>query len=377
MRGRGQGPCEAAAVGLRDEFASRADEMDRVGRMPADLAAATAGAGLFRMLVPSDLGGPEADPVDALRAIELLGAANGSAGWCVMISATTSLMAGWLPENRAAEVFGDPAGCWGGAYAPSGRALAADDGLHVTGRWAWGSGSENCTWFAGGAIGDDGVFRLCYLPASEVTIHPNWDVVGLRGTGSHDWSVDDAVVPVDRCVDLLCGSPVHPSPLYRIPLFGMLAAGVAAVGLGVASAAVDALVELAGGKVPSLATRRLADRTTIQAEVSRRVAALDAARTYLHATIAAALDGAAAGDDPTDVERAQLRMAAVHAAHTAADVTTAMYTLGGGTSVRNDSPLPRLHRDAHVVTQHLMVSPSVWEPCGKALLGLALERMDL
>ncbi|MFN8050089.1 MAG: acyl-CoA dehydrogenase family protein [Acidimicrobiales bacterium] len=365
------------AQGLLDEVAARVDEMETARRLPADLAATFAAAGLFRQLVPRSLGGGESHPRELVDTVERMATVNGSAAWCVMIAATTGAMAGWLPAASAREVFGDPLGVWGGAYAPLGRATRDGDAWSLSGAWPWGSGSQNCTWMAGGAVCDDGVFRLCYVPASEVTITDNWDVVGLRGTGSHDWSVDGAIVPVERTVDLLGGSPVEEGPLYRFPLFGLLALGIAAVGLGLGAAALDALGELAGAKTPSLQRRKLAERGTVQAEVARSTAALRAARAYVWEAIDEAWESALEGCPPTIEQRANLRLSATHAAHTSVAVVDSCYTLGGGTAVRNDSPLPRLMRDAHVVTQHLMVSPVTLEPVGRVLLGLPVELLDL
>lgn len=356
---------------------ARVDDMEREGRLPADLAAMFADSGLFRQLVPQDMGGGQRHPRDFVDCIETLSAENASAGWCVMIAATTAAMSGWMAEPYATEVFGSPAGVWGGAYAPLGRAVADGSSWRLTGTWPWGSGSQNCTWFGGGAICDDGVFRLLYVPAEEVTIVENWDVVGLRGTGSHDWSVSDALVPFGRSVDLLGGSPVHPGSLYRFPLFGLLALGLAGVSLGIGRAALGAVSELAGAKTPSLQRRKLAERSTVQAEVARSSAALGAAKSFVHEAIDEAWAVAEEGRAPTIDERAKLRLAATHAAHTAADVARSAFTLGGGTSVRNSSPLGRHLCDANVVTQHLMVSPVTFETVGRVLLGLPVEVLDL
>lgn len=362
---------------LADAAGARVDEMERVGRLPADLAQQFAGAGLFRQLVPTSLGGGEAHPRSLVESVERISAANGSAGWCVMIAATTAAMSGWLRADVAREVFGDPLGVWGGAYAPLGRATREGDAWRLSGTWPWGSGSQNCTWMAGGAVCDDGAFRLLYVPASEVTIRENWDVVGLRGTGSHDWSVTDSLVPVERSVDLLGGSPVEPGPLYQFPLFGLLALGIASVSLGLGAAALDSLAELAGAKTPSLQRRKLAERGTVQAEVARSTAQLRAARAYVFDAVDEAWESAVAGHPPTVEQRANLRLAATHAADAGVDVARSAFALAGGTAVRNDSPLARILRDANVVTQHLMVSPVTYEPVGRVLLGLPVELLDL
>ena len=366
-----------AAAQLAPTLAAAADRQERESRLPADVADALAASRLSRMLIPRHLGGLETTPADFARALEICGRASGSAGWCVMISASTAMMSGWLAEPSATEVFGDPSGCWAGAFAPTGTATAVGAGFELTGRWSFGSGCENASWFAAGALDDDG-FALHFVPASEVTIHPNWDVVGLRGTGSHDWSVERSIVPRGRQVRMLDGAPDCDAPLYRVPLFGMLAAGIAAVGLGIGEAAIDSFTELAGGKVPVLQSKALARRPGVQGALGAAATRLASARAYLHeqleAAYAEAVDGA---EVPSMQRRVAMRGAAVHAAATAAEVTSTAYTLAGGTSIRNAHALGRLFRDAHVVTQHIMVSGSIYEAVGKSLLGVDLERLDL
>lgn len=352
------------------------DRQESEGRLPADVAAVIAESGLFRMLVPAAIGGAEAAPVEFARAVEACARANSSAGWCVMIAASTALTAGWLAPDRAAEVFGDPAGIWAGGFAPTGRAVPVEGGSRLTGRWAWGSGCQNATWFAAGARGPEGQ-SLHFVPASEVTIHPNWDVMGLRGTGSHDWSVTDAFVPTGLAVDPFDGRPVSDSALYRVPLFGMLASGIAAVALGTAQAALDAFVELAGGKVPTFQARALAQRPAVQVEVGSAATRLGAARSYLHDRLAAALRAAELGDPPTVAQRVGLRGAATHATEVSADVVTRCFTLAGGTSVRNDHPLALLFRDVHAMTQHVMVGGALHEAVGRTVLGVPIDRPDL
>jgi alkylation response protein AidB-like acyl-CoA dehydrogenase len=361
------------AAELAPELSSRVPEMEKAGRLPADLAATLADAGLMGMCVSSDVGGPEADPREIASVIETLSAANPSAGWCAMISSTTAVLSGWVDDDARHAIFGDPAGIYAGAYAPTGVATPAAKGLRIEGRWAWGSGSQNATWFTAGCLLEDGSgFRLCFVPAGEVEIIENWDVMGLRGTGSHDWAVHGAEVPISHAVDLLGGRPVLDAPLYQLPVFGVLATMVSAVGLGIGVGAVEAFRELAGAKTPTLQSKPLARRATVQATLAQAATALDAARALLHQAIGSAI--AAPGELSSRVD---LRRAATHAAHTAASVVTTMHTLAGGTSVRNDAPFGRLLRDAHTVTQHLMVGPATWESCGRAMLGGPVEVGEL
>jgi alkylation response protein AidB-like acyl-CoA dehydrogenase len=171
--------------------------------------------------------------------------------------------------------------------------------------------------------------------------------------------------------------PVQPGPLYLFPLFGLLALAIAAVALGNARGALDELIELAGAKKPTGSTRRLADRATVQAEVAQAEAALGAARAYLIGNASRAWEIACTEGAVPVPERAELRLAATHAATVGASVTETAYRLGGGSAIYESSPLQRRLRDGHVATQHMLVAPATWELGGRLLLGLETDVTQL
>jgi alkylation response protein AidB-like acyl-CoA dehydrogenase len=363
----------AAAVGVAAIVRARADEAEAQRRLPAETVDALVTAGLMRMCVPAAYGGPEADPMTLVRAIEAVAAADGAAGWCTMIASTTSSLAAFLPSEVAAEIFGDPTVVTGGVFAPNGSAVRSGDDWRVTGRWAWGSGTQHCRWVLGGASCDDGTFRLFWFEPGDVTFHDTWRVGGMRGTGSLDFSVAGALVPDDRTIQPGVTRPTVDAPLARFPNFTLLGTGVAAVGLGVARRALDELVLLAGAKTPQFARRTLAESPFTQIEFARAEARLRSSRAFLLDELAGAWALAAAGEPMPGERRVAIRLAAMHAATTAADVADVAYTLAGGTAVYDTSALGRCLRDAHVVTQHVMTAPKLAEMFGKALLGLEVD----
>jgi len=377
----GSGLAEAVRP-LLGRIAAQGPEMDAAGRLPAGLATELARAGVFRATVPTSLGGLETPLPELVSVIEEVGRAHGSTGWCVMIGATTALLSGYLPEASAREVYGsDPEVITGGAYAPTGRATVLGDGdLSVTGRWEWGSGSANCSWLLGGALLVDGdgahvtdelglpQMRLCFAPADQVEVVENWDVLGMRGTGSHDLVMQEVRVPAERAVSFF-DDPWPEGPLWRFPPFGMLALGVAAVSLGVARSAMDAFVELASTKRPAAGGRTLGQKTPVRGEVARCEAQLRAAAALYHGEVGAAWDTACAGGEVDLARRAGMRLAATHAATVAADVCVRLHRLGGGTSVRHGQVLERTVRDALTATQHMMVGPQLFESVGAVLFG--------
>lgn len=377
-------PILEAATAIRPTIAARAREIELARRLPPDLAAHMAAVGLFRMGLPREIGGPEHDPATLLRAIETIGAADASAGWCVMIGVTSSLNAAWLAPDVAREIFGPPDVISGGVFAPMGRAIEDGDSYILSGKWQWASGSANCHWLSGGAaIVVDGEVRrlkngapdsrMLFFPAGDATLIDSWHVAGLCGTGSGEMVVKDLRIPKGRSTSIVSDKPRANGALYAFPVFGLLALGIAAVMLGNARAAADELVELAGGKKPQGSARVVAERATAQAALAEAVAQLRAARAYYYEAIGKAWDKAQQSGEVSLAERVDLRLAATHAVRTCASVTRAMADLGGGSSVFLDSSLQRRFRDAFVGAQHMMIAPQTWELTGRALMGLPTD----
>jgi alkylation response protein AidB-like acyl-CoA dehydrogenase len=248
-----------------------------------------------------------------------------------------------------------------------------DGGFRVTGRWPFASGCQHCQWLVGGGLipdhGGTPALRLFLFPTAEVEVIDTWHVAGLAGTGSHDIAVQDVFVPYELTV-AIPGTPQHGGALYGFPVFGLLAVGVASVALGIARAAIDELVELAGAKRPTMTRRTLAERPLVQLEVARATAGLGGARANLLDAVERAWRAAQDGGQIAVVDRARIRAAACYATEAAVRVVDAMYTAGGGTSIYAGSPLQRHLRDIHVVTQHAMVGPTAYETAGRVLLGL-------
>jgi alkylation response protein AidB-like acyl-CoA dehydrogenase len=377
-------PIEAARA-LAPAIRARADEIERGRRLPPDLVADLAAAGIFRLCVPRAYGGGESDVATLLGALEEVAGADGSAGWCAMIGATSGVLAAYLPPEAAREIYGAaPGAVTGGVFAPRGEAVAAGGGYRVSGRWPFASGCEHCAWLMGGCVVVEGGAprllarglpdsRLMLFPAAEAQVIDTWTVAGLRGTGSHDIAVAGIFVPAARAVSLITDRPREPGPLYAFPVFGLLALGIAAVAVGIARSALDELARLATVKTPTGSRRPLAERPMIQAQVAEAEAGLRSARAFLRETVAAAWEAARRAGEIDLRQRALLRLAATRATRAAAEAVTLAYDAGGGTSIYAASPLQRHFRDIHVVTQHMMVAPATYELVGRVLLGVETD----
>lgn len=370
-----------AAKSLDPELRARAEEMEECRRLPADLAQKMAGAGIFRMILPSYLGGLELSPLELVETVEVLSRANASAGWCAMIASTTALNAAYMDREHAEEVYADPDVITGGVFAPMGRARVEGEGYRVSGRWQWGSGSANCNWLCGGCfieendglrIGADGApeNRMMVFPASDAELIDTWHVAGLKGTGSGDIQVSDIFVPRGRTVALSVDMPVADGPLYKFPAFGLLSLGVSAVALGNARGALDALIELVTNKRSQGSKKTLAERQIIQSDVAQLEAQWRSARAYLVDEINRTWEVAlSTGDVPVE-RRSDLRLACTHMTRTGADICRSAYDIGGGAALFLNNELQRRFRDAHAATQHIVTARATYELTGRMILGL-------
>jgi len=304
------------------------------------------------------------------------------------VMSTAGMVAAYIPEDAAREVYGDSRSVVGGVFAPKGRAVVEGDGYLVSGRWPFSSGVDHCDWVMGGCIvveGDsprllDGGrpdVQLALFPKDDVEVIDTWHVSGLRATGSKDIAVDGLAVPRERAASVITQKPLAPGPLYSFPVFGLLALTIAGTALGMARAAVDDLIALAGGKTPTGSSRSLAERPVTQTRIAQAEAGLLAARAFLYEAVAAAWDAAASGGEVPIESRAALRLAASHATGASAATVDTAYDLGGGTSIYETSPLQRRFRDVHAATQHMLVGPSTWELAGRLMLGLPTDVAQL
>jgi alkylation response protein AidB-like acyl-CoA dehydrogenase len=352
-----------------------AGESERRRELAGELVARLRASGLMRAGAPVEAGGPELPPAVALGCAEEIARGDASAGWCVSIALTSSLLAAYLPHDARTELFGDPHGIAAGVWAPRGKARAVDGGLLVSGQWPYCSGIRHADVFFAGAIvaGDaDGEARprprVVGMPQHELEVLDTWHTLGLRATGSHDVVARELFVPAARTFSLFDG-PLIDRALYRFPIFGYFAASIAAAALGNARAAIEELVELAVHKVGQGSTRTLAERSATHAAVADAQTALLAARALYYEAIAGAWV-AAQREEPVAVAlRNDLRLAATHAARTSADVVRAMYELAGGPAIYDGASLQRRFRDAFTATAHFQVNAASRELPGRLLLG--------
>jgi indole-3-acetate monooxygenase len=343
-------------------------QIDNDRRLPEELVVLLEESGLLRAGAPAEVRGLELPPGVALRCAEAVARGNASAGWCVSIAITSSLLVAYLPASSRDALFGDGRGVAAGVWAPRGTARTVDGGVVVSGRWAFCSGITHADMmFAGCLVDDQRVPSVVAMRKEDLQVLDTWRTLGLRGTGSHDSVADEVFVPADRVFSLFDG-PIVDRPLYRFPVFGFFALSIGAAALGNARGAIDDLIELASAKKGLGSTLTLAERPATQDAVATAESALEAARALYYQGIETAWQASQGGEGVSVEARNRLRLAATHAVRTSADVVRDMYDLAGGSAIYDSSPLQRRFRDAYTATAHFQVNEASRELPGRILL---------
>lgn len=366
-----------AASDLAPQVADRASEVEEARRVPADLLAALSAAGCFRTLLPRSHGGVEAALPSAMRVVEALGRADASVGWTVMIGASTWIDLVGLPRATFDSLYTDgPDLLVAGAFAPGGVAVPVDGGYRVSGRWGFASGSPHADWLYGNCVEEaegEPRLRIVLFTLEEAEREDTWHVMGLRGTGSHHFRVDNVVVPAERTWALMQDEPSVDAAIVRVPPPALFALGIAAVAVGAARGSLDDIAAVAAAKTPLLAPAPLAADPTFHHDLASADTDLRAARALLYESAEEAWTTASAGSAFTLEQRARIRAAAASAVAKAADVVTTAYRAGGGSALYLDSSLQRRFRDVHAMTQHFLVRPDTLTTAGAVFAGREID----
>jgi alkylation response protein AidB-like acyl-CoA dehydrogenase len=349
--------------------ADRAAASDESGHLDRGVVAALAAAGINRLVLPVELGGFAASRRRTVEIVEQLAAVDGSTGWAAAIGFGTSLFAGYLPPDGAAEVFADPDQSNAAMFAALAEVTEAPDGiLRLTGRWPFTSNCEQAAWIGLAArFPAEPAPRLVFAPRSQVTIHQTWDVVGLRATASNDTSVTDLEVHRRRSCSF-ADPPWPQGPLWRLPLFVALAPPLAAVSLGVARGALDELNRQAISRRAQMRGSLLDDHLGM-GDLGAADALLRGARAGLLEVLDKCWDLAQAGEPINRALQACAFLAAQHSSDVAVEVCATAHRLGGGAAAYRTSPLLRALRDIETARQHAMFNRGLRPHLARTLAG--------
>ena len=367
----------ANARALGGYLREKSPEIDEARRLPAEIAARLRDAGMFRLMMPRDWGGPELSPTEQVEVIEELAKANASAAWCVMIGCDSGFFAGYLDDAAGREIYPRLDMATAGSILPTGRAKRVDGGFRVTGQWSFGSGVSHadvvglsCMLYEKGAplMKSSGTPVTCGMltPASAVEVVDNWHTTGMRGTGSSDYRVKDLFVPERFLFNLR-------PPARREGILWRRSANflpkVSGVPLGAARAAIDYVTGVMENKVEMPGGRPYKNIGRIQSVIADAEMMLGAARSYVFFAMEREWVRLEKNEIPTVRERADAWLSRVNAAQTARDIIRMLYDSVGSAAIYSErSPLDRALRDAETFCQHIVSQRKTLEMVGAMLL---------
>jgi alkylation response protein AidB-like acyl-CoA dehydrogenase len=372
-----------AAERLIPLIEAEAEESEKAQHQSDKVVAELRKSGLNSMLLPKELGGGELDFVDAMRIVERLAWADGSAGWCAMVAGVMAASAGsFLPDAGAAMIYGKgPDVTLAGNGVPRGQARRVDGGYMIKGHWAYGSGITHAEWIHSGCFLVDGAGKpilnpdgspeivLMHHPRATIELRGNWDVLGLRATGSFDYVQKGAelFVPEATTFGFDAETPRRGGTQYQIGLVGFTSWGHTSWALGVGRRALDEIARLARERSDVFGL--LADSAPFRKSFAEAEAKYRAARAFVYESWTSIAETSARNIAPTLKQIALIRLAMRHIHDVLSEITTMAHRYSRGASLRQ-SRLQRAYRDAHGGTQHLLLADEIELECARVLLGV-------
>jgi 3-hydroxy-9,10-secoandrosta-1,3,5(10)-triene-9,17-dione monooxygenase len=383
---------ESAPSDVSAEFvaalAQRADEAERLRRLPAATISDFKACGLATLLLPARFGGRQAQFSQLLDPVRRMAHGCASSAWTLGFYTLHNWMLSLFDIEAQEEVFASGPVLAPAPLAPTGRGVVVDGGIRLTGRWSWATGIMDADWVIVGAIvdGGDSIYpALVALPADEAEVVDVWHTAGMRGTGSHDVIVTDVFVPLRRVVSVVDiysgtapGSIAHDAATYRWPMVPALALTAAMPVLGAAEKVVELYQERVQERV--LAYGGVAQKDQPAAQIR-----LGDARVRLRALSALVADAAAgierivaAGDRVPRAVRADARAAAAHTVHESRAIIADLLEASGASAQFLSNPLQRAKRDVDIAAGHVVFDYDLSRELSGALsIGAAISPLAM
>ncbi|PRD96772.1 acyl-CoA dehydrogenase family protein [Burkholderia ambifaria] len=356
----------ARAEALAPTLAARAEQAQAQGRIPAETIADMQAAGFFKVLQPKRYGGYELEPQAFFDIQMALARGCMSTAWVYGVVGVHNWQLALFDERAQRDVWGkDPATLIASTYMPVGRVTPVDDGFRLSGHWKFSSGSELCEWVFLGALvppavaGEPPEYRTFLLPKSDYRIEQDWDVLGLRATGSHDIVVDDVFVPAYRthkAIDGMMGtSPglaVNDAPLFKLPFAQIFVRAVCTSCIGALQGALDDFTGYAATRVSANSGAKTTDDPGAQNACANAAVAIDEMTVLLKRNFAELMASVTGGPAVSIERRVHFRYQSAQVAERCAQAANALLRHAGGNGIYHRNPLVRRFLDLHAARAH-------------------------
>ncbi|MFQ6028610.1 MAG: acyl-CoA dehydrogenase family protein [Dehalococcoidia bacterium] len=364
------------AVDLVPVLKERAARTEEMRQIPPENVRDLLDSGLHRLAVPPRFGGIDAGYDLMLEVADVLGRGCGATSWCYCLWATHAWLAGHWPLAAQEEVFGDGPDALISSSLRSGVGQLDEvkGGFRLSGHWEFSSGCDAASWVMLGVAGPEG-WRWVLVPASDYEIVDTWFVAGLRGSGSKDIKVKDALVPAHRVIDReragagdWNGWEIHRHFLYRMPVTPLLGWDLVSPIMGMAQGMIDEFTAMLSG---TSGPGKTAESTVIQLRLAEAAVEVDAGRALLRQDIHEILEKAEQGGEFTDLERARYLRDKAFVTKLCLQATNRLFEVSGGHSLFDSVSLQRIHRDVNAgAHRDGLIFDLAGNQYGKVALGL-------
>lgn len=378
----------AAARSLVPALAERAERAERGCKVPEETVQAFQEAGLFKVLQPRRYGGYEMNPRVFYEIQMTLAEGCMSSAWIYGVIAVHNWQLALFDARAQEDVWGrDPGTLVASSYMPVGQVRRTEGGFRLSGHWKFSSGCEHCRWiFLGAMVPPDGdgtpEYRTFLVPSSDYRIVRNWNVMGLRGTGSHDILVDDVFVPEyrshrtrDDSRSARPGLAVNTSPIYALPFAQVFVRAVSSSCIGGLQGALNAFREIGANNVSRNFLGRTAEDPVAQMAAADTANAIDMMKHALFRSFDRMV-GCAQHEEAAPLDdRLLYRYQSARVADTCAEHVSRLFQSCGASGIYLDQPLVRRFLDIHTARSHVANNAA---PLGRNYGGflLGLENRD-
>jgi 3-hydroxy-9,10-secoandrosta-1,3,5(10)-triene-9,17-dione monooxygenase len=383
---------KATSPDISPEFiaglAERAQEAERLRRLPSATVDDFIASGLPELLVPARYGGLQAPWSAILDPVRRMAHGCASSAWTLGFYTLHNWMMALFGEEAQEEAFATRPFLAPAPLAPTGRGVPVDGGVRLSGRWSWATGVMHGNWIIVGALcgPDDGIYpAVALLPIGDAVVEDVWHTDGMCATGSNDVVITDAFVPAHRLVRVTDiykgtapGAALHDADTYRWPMVPALALLAAMPALGSAERAADIYAERLTQRVLAYEGVTQKDKPIAQAHLSEARVRLRALRALLADTVGQLEILVAAGDPVPRPVRGEARLAAAHIVSESRAVITRLLAASGASAHFLDNPLQRIKRDVDVLAGHVVFDyDTSRELAGALILGLDVPRTSM
>jgi 3-hydroxy-9,10-secoandrosta-1,3,5(10)-triene-9,17-dione monooxygenase len=360
---------------------SRAAATERLRRMHPDNLRDLTEAGVFKLSMPCDVGGYQAEEETVAEVLTQIARGCPSTGWICAIMLASNVLPALLNDEAAKEIYSTPDLRMTATFAPTGQAMPVRSGYRVTGHWLWNTGGIHSNWFVPTCIThtDSGpVALMAVLPAAALRYQDNWRAAGMKGTATNTVSATDVFVPTSRTVlaENLAGGE-YPArrysadPYYNRPWLMRASILSAPTLLGIARGAMDSFMRTLGTRGPITYTNwsKAAETPVLHHQLARAQFALESAEMFTDRLIQLSRD--AITDPPSMQQRVQARAWLGHVATLARSCVNQLFEASSASQALLSADMQRYFRDINVLHQHAAIQPnSSNELYGRVLAGL-------